>query len=73
MPRAPLLFGEEAGILHRNRDLSGGGHEHVEVALLEDEFPFGAHGDHDSCRLVAQQNRRRAQTFGGMLRPVGDA
>ena len=69
----PLLLGEQSRIFHRNRYLARRGHEHVEVALLEHKLLFGAHGDHNSRRLVAQQDRRHAQALGGMLRPVGDA
>ena len=50
LPRTALLFGEQARILHRDRDLSGGRHQHVEVALLENEFAVGMHRDHDSRR-----------------------
>ena len=54
LPGAALLFGEQAGILHGDRNLSGGRHQHIKIALFEDEFAVGVHGDHDSRRLVAQ-------------------
>jgi hypothetical protein len=40
LPRTPLFLGEQARILDRNRYLAGGGHQDVEIALFEHEFPF---------------------------------
>src|ERR1700722_5685201 len=73
LPGAPLLFGEQARILYRNRYLSSGSHQHVQVALFEDIFAFRIHRDHDPCRLAPQHDRRGAQTLGRMLWPVPDA
>ena len=73
LPRTPLLLGKQARIFHGDRDLSGGGYQHVEIALFEDEFPVGMHRDHDSRRLVAQENRRSDQALGGTVRNMADA
>jgi hypothetical protein len=43
---AALFFGEEAGVFDRDGDLSGSGHEHIDVALFEHEFAIRAHGNH---------------------------
>jgi len=73
LPGTPLLLCEQPGVLHRNRYLAGGGHQNIKVALFEYEFPFGAHGDHNARRLVAEQDGHRTHALGGMLGPVGDA
>src|SRR4051794_27817023 len=48
LPRAALLFGEKPGIFNRDRNLSSSGDENVQIALLENEFAFRIHRDHDS-------------------------
>ena len=68
-----LLFGKQAGIFDRDGDLSGSGDEHVQIALLENEFAVGIHRDHDSGRLVPHENRGSNQAFGGALRNMADA
>ncbi len=73
LPRTALLFGEQARIFHRDRNLSGGGHQHVEIALLENEFAVGIHRDHDSGGLVAHENGSSNQAFGRTLRNVADS
>ena len=73
LPRAPLLFREQARIFDGHRNLSGGGHQHFQIALLEDEFPVGIHRDHDSGGPVAQENRRGDQTLRRTLRNMRNA
>ena len=38
LPRAPLLLGKEPGILYSDRNLTCGGYQDVQIALLEDEL-----------------------------------
>jgi len=73
LPRAALFFGEQASILHGNRDLARRGHEDVYVALFENVLPHGAHGDHYASGLAAQQDGSGAEALGGLFGAVGDA
>ena len=59
MPRAALLFGEQARILHRDRDLSGSRYQHIQIALLEHEFPVRMHRHHDSGRSCCRGKSAR--------------
>ena len=48
LARAALLVREQPRIFHRHRYLSRRRDQHVQIALFEDVFFIGIHGDHDS-------------------------
>ena len=73
LARAALFFGEQARIFDRDGNLSGGGHQNFEIALLEDEFTFGVQCNHHTSGTVSQQNGCGAQAFGGLLGTERDA
>ena len=70
---APLLLGKKPGILYRNRNLSGRGLHHFQIALLEGVLALSVERGHDSRRAASQQDGRTAKTFGRSRRDKGDA
>ena len=73
LARTPLLFGEEAGIFHRDGNLPRRGLHHFQIALFEDILAFRVHRRHHSGRPASQQDGRAAKTLGGPRRHKGDA
>ena len=54
LARAPLLLGEQAGILHRHRNLAGGGLHDFQIARLENVLALRIHGRHHSGDAARQ-------------------
>ena len=63
LARTPLLFGEQARILHRDGNLSSGGLHHFQVALFKGVLALGVHCRHHSGRPAPQQDGRTAEAF----------
>ena len=63
--RAPLLFGEQAGILYRDRNLASRSPHDFQVARFESVLTLHAHGGHNASRFAAEQNRSSAEALGG--------
>ena len=52
---------EKTGIFDGNRNLASRGLHDFQIALFEDVFPLGAHGDHHAGGLASEQDRRAAE------------
>src|SRR4029077_19312460 len=67
--RAPLFFGEQAGVFDGHGELTCSRLHDIQVALLEHKLALGVQRHHNPGRFSAQQDGSSAETLGRFAVP----